>query len=66
MILLTGGSYQGISEHGEDIWLVSIKKELSGASPVAEWLGLCTPLLGPTVLWVQIPGVDMAPLIRPC
>ena len=34
--------------------------------PVAKWLSSSAPLWGPRVSRVQILGVDMAPLIRPC
>ena len=40
-----------------------VKKGL-GTSPVAEWLSSRPLLRWPSVSLVQIPGVDMAPLIR--
>ena len=45
-------------------FLTEIKK--TGVGPVAEWLSLHAPLRRPRVLLVQILGVDMAPLIKPC
>ena len=36
------------------------------AGPVAEWLGSCALLQWPRVSPVQILGVDLALLIRPC
>ena len=41
-------------------------KNYQGAGPVAEWLSLRAPLGQPRVSLVQILGVDMALLIRPC
>ena len=42
------------------------KTEDTGAGPMAEWLSSCAPLQQPRVSRVQIPGADMALLIRPC
>ena len=46
--------------------VVTFKNFLLGAGPVAEWLSSRAPLQWPGVSPVQILGVDMAPLIRPC
>ena len=43
-----------------------VKSLGSGAGPMAEWLSSHTPLQQPRVSQVQILGVDMAPLIKPC
>ena len=37
-----------------------------GGGPVAEWLNLRDPLWQPGISQVQILGVDLAPLVRPC
>ena len=37
-----------------------------GADPMAEWLSSHALLQWPRVSLVQILGVDMAPLIKPC
>ena len=42
-----------------------IKKKISGASPVAEWLSSRAPLQRPRISPVQILSVDMARLVRP-
>ena len=38
----------------------------TGAGLVAEWLGSCPLLRRPRVLPVQILGIDIALLVRPC
>ena len=48
------------------LWQRPTRKIEGGASPVAEWLSSCAPLWWPGVLLVQILGMDMAPLTRPC
>ena len=41
-------------------------KMCGGAGPVAKWLSSHSPLRRPRVSPLQVLGVDMAPLIRPC
>ena len=43
-----------------------MKGQNKGAGPAAEWLSSRTLLQRPRVSLVQILGVDMALLIRPC
>ena len=50
----------------ENFESVLIREHRQGAGPMAEWLSSRTLLQQPGVLLVQILGMDMAPLLRPC
>ena len=45
---------------------VRLREGFDGAGPVAERLSSCALLQWPRVSQVQIPGTDMAPLVKPC
>ena len=43
-----------------------IRRNQTGAGPMAEWLSLHALLRRPRVLLVQIPVMDLVALIKPC
>ena len=57
------GPFHADSESSHPVCLG--QKMPTGAVLMAKWLSFCAPLQWPRVLWVQILGTDLAPLIKP-